>query len=493
MKIYQSLKIISLTIFSFGLCLILNGQVLQPKYEFRGVWVATVNNIDWPSKPGLSPELMQKEAVDLLEMHRENGINAVILQVRPCSDAFYSSSIEPWSRYLTGYPGRYPSPFWDPLHFWISECHKRNMELHAWLNPFRLAQNALEPLAGNHQAFTTPEWVVQYDNKLFFDPGIPATRAYITSVVCDIVRRYDVDGIHLDDYFYPYPAYGPFPDESSFKKYNRAFSPCDKDSWRRENVDILIKMMNDSIKSIKPWVKFGISPFGVWRNKKDDPEGSLTQAGITTYDHLYADVRKWLREGWIDYAAPQIYWETGHQQADFETLCKWWNDNSFGRNVFIGMALYKFNRNSPVPAWKSPRQLPGQLRITRKYPNISGVVFFSSSNFNRDLLGFQDSLSKKLYRHPALTPPCEWLSIDKPSAPENINVSRRKMEWNPPVPASAVALPMRYIVYLNAPGEPFDSETSIKSFNTRIKPKPNLKKKEEGNALMKRESLLWTG
>ncbi|HPT32833.1 MAG TPA: family 10 glycosylhydrolase, partial [Prolixibacteraceae bacterium] len=395
-------------------------------------------------------------------MHQKLGMNAIILQVRPCSDAFYPSSIEPWSRYLTGIPGKPPVPFWDPLQFWIEECHRRNMELHAWLNPYRIAQHDNEPLAYDHKIFSKPEWAVIYDGKLFFDPGTPGTREYVNSVVCDIVRRYDVDGIHMDDYFYPYPTQKPFPDEYSFAKYNRAFPPEEKESWRRENVDILIKMISDSIRSIKPWVKFGISPFGVWRNQSEDPEGSATHAGTTNYDDLYADIRKWLREGWIDYVAPQIYWEIGHKLADYETLCKWWNDNSFGRQLFIGLAPFKVDKKASVRAWKSPRQLPAQLQMLREYPNISGCIYFSSKCFKRDLLGFQDSLIKRYYHSPALTPPYYWPGLVKPNPPSGLNISGRKIRWEAPDSLSPVALPIRYLVYLNNPEEVFDISNPLR-------------------------------
>lgn len=428
-----------------------------PKYEFRGVWVATVNNIDWPSKPGLTTEEQMKEVVTILDMHRKNGINAIIFQARPCSDAFYSSEIEPWSRYLTGTPGRYPDPFWDPLRFWIDECHKRNMELHAWLNPYRISQRDDEPLAGNHKLFSKPEWVVSYGGKLYFDPGIPGTRDYVTSVVCDIVRRYDVDGIHMDDYFYPYPTRDPFPDDRSFARFNRAFPPQEKPAWRRENVDILIKMISDSIKAIKPWVRFGISPFGVWRNKRDDPQGSATTAGVTNYDDLNADILKWMREGWIDYVTPQIYWEKGHKAADFGTLCKWWNENTFGRDLYIGMAPYKLDSHATVAAWRSGKELPSQLRIIRSYPNINGSIYFSSKSFTKNLFGFQDSLGKIFYRYPALTPPLKKPNIVIPATPENVRVSGRKVHWKEAVANTNELQPYRYIVYLTILGTSFDS------------------------------------
>jgi len=474
MRLVTLKKTLSLSIVLVIISLPIYAQVLSPKYEFRGVWVATVNNIDWPSRQGLPVETLKKEALDLLDLHKSHGMNAIILQVRPCSDAFYFSEIEPWSRYLTGIPGKAPEPFFDPLHFWIEESHKRGMELHAWLNPYRLAQNTSEPLAGNHIAFTHPDWVVSYGNKLYFDPGIPATRTYVTRVVADIVRRYDIDAIHFDDYFYPYPVSEPFPDNASFAQFNRAFRPDQKDHWRRENVDILIKMLSDSIKNLKPWVKFGISPFGVWRNRNMDPDGSETRAGVTNYDHLYADIRKWLREGWIDYAIPQIYWEIGHPAADFETLLNWWNMNSFDKGLYIGKAPYKLDPNSNIEAWKRSDQMPRQIDLTRKYTNISGSAYFSSKHFRRDLYGFQDSLASRIYKLPALIPPMPWLKVAKPATPPKIKSSGRRVHWKAPPPTSPVSNPTRYLVYITETGTPFDPEnTAIVQYTERTAVKFN--------------------
>jgi uncharacterized lipoprotein YddW (UPF0748 family) len=429
-------------------------QVLFPKYEFRGVWVATVNNIDWPSKPGLPVEIMKREAMEILDLNKNLGMNAIIFQVRPSADAFYYSELEPWSKYLTGIPGKAPDPFFDPLQFWTEEAHKRGMELHAWLNPYRVSQNSSDPLAGNHIAFRNPEWVVNYDNKLYFDPGIPAARNHVIRVVGDIVRRYNIDAVHFDDYFYPYPARDIFPDHASFAQYNRAFSPDQKEHWRRENVDILIKMLNDTIKSIKPWVKFGISPFGVWRNRTSDPEGSDTRAGVTNYDHLYADVRKWLREGWIDYVIPQIYWETGHPAADFETLVRWWNRNSYGRDVYIGHAAYKVGTDSEP--WKKSDQMPRQVKISRNFDQVKGSAYFSSKQFRRDLIGFHDSLASNLYRYPSLTPPMPWLHTKKPGTPVRIKTAGRRIHWQPAPGDQQQAGPLRYLVYLNEQGRVFN-------------------------------------
>ncbi|MCA1759294.1 MAG: family 10 glycosylhydrolase, partial [Bacteroidales bacterium] len=298
------MKLVFSLLFILTTGLFVSAQNFPPKFEFRAVWVATVANIDWPSKPGLTTEQQQQEVIDMLNMHEKLGMNVIILQVRPTSDAFYPSALEPWTRYLTGTPGQAPEQFYDPLQFWIEECHKRGMELHAWLNPYRVALNHQQPLAGNHIAFQHPEWILKYGNSLYFDPGLPQTREFAAQVVKDIVSRYDVDAIHFDDYFYPYPLKEDFPDTASFAFYNRGFFPEDKADWRRENVDIIIKMLNDTIKATKSWVKFGISPFGVWRNIADDPRGSDSRAGATNYDHLYANIIKWQENGWIDYTLP---------------------------------------------------------------------------------------------------------------------------------------------------------------------------------------------
>ena len=423
-------------------------QGQTPKFEFRAVWVATVNNIDWPSKPGLSTNQQKQEAIDILNMHQMLGMNAVIFQARPTSDAFYASSLEPWSMYLTGTPGKAPDPFYDPLQFWIEECHKRGMELHAWLNPFRVAQNARQPLAGNHIAFQYPDWFVKYGNLLYFDPGLPQSREFITLVVKDIVSRYDVDAIHLDDYFYPYPSSEDFPDSASFAKYNRGFSPENKADWRRENVDIAIQMLSETIKATKPWVKFGISPFGVWRNKSDDPRGSNTRAGTTNYDHLYADIIKWQERGWIDYCLPQIYWQVGHPQADFELLANWWEKNSFGRAMYVGHAVYKSETTSTETAWRQPGELPRQIEILRRIPGIEGSAFYSSNHFFRNLMGFQDSLVQNLYKTPALVPPMPWIDNVPPLPVSKIKKSGTKIKWKVEKTENEMDKPFRYLIYL---------------------------------------------
>jgi len=451
-----------------------------PKREFRAVWVATVNNIDWPSKPGLSSEQQKKEAIAILDLHAKNRMNAIIMQIRPTSDAFYPSELEPWSKYLSGTPGKSPAPFYDPLQFWIEQCHQRNMEFHAWLNPFRVAQNANEPLSGNHIAFKHPEWIVNYGDKLYFDPGLPQTREFVTKVVADIVSRYDVDAIHFDDYFYPYPLKEDFPDQNSFAQHNRGFLADQKADWRRDNVDLTIRMLSEKIKNIKPWVKFGISPFGVWRNKTDDPQGSETTAGTTNYDHLYADILNWQKNGWIDYCLPQLYWQIGHPSVDFLTLSKWWAAHSYNRGMYIGHAVYKLEANSTVPEWRDPDQLVKQIQVTRQFPQLGGSAFYSSIHFKRDLFGFEKSLQNKIFKYSALVPAMPWIDNQGPEQPEHIRKRGHKLKWKAIKTENEMDKAVRYVVYLNPVGQKFDASNAENIFiitpDKSIVFKPNSRK-----------------
>ncbi|MCU0335149.1 MAG: family 10 glycosylhydrolase [Chitinophagaceae bacterium] len=385
------------------------GATYAQKAEFRAAWIATVENIDWPSKRGLSTEEQKREFIALLDMHRKNGMNAVVMQIRPAADAFYPSELEPWSEYLTGKQGQAPSPYYDPLQFMIEETHKRGMEFHAWLNPYRAVFNtARSSVAPNHPSRLYPEWFVDYGDASkttrYFNPGVPEAQDFVTRVIRDIVKRYDVDGIHFDDYFYPYPVAGKdFPDAKAYQRYGNGMA---KDQWRRSNVDSIIAKLGRTIKQEKPWVKFGISPFGVWRNKTEDPEGSDTKA-LTNYDHLYADILLWLRKGWIDYVVPQLYWEIGHERADYLTLINWWSEHSYGRHCYIGLAPYRANSNA---AWKDKTQLPRQIQLTRTTPNIQGQVYFSSKSFLNNPNGWNDSLQNNYYRQQVPTPAMPWLA-----------------------------------------------------------------------------------
>ena len=443
------------------LCLYLTGfSQTSPKREFRASWIATVSNIDWPSKPGLSIARQQQEAIVLLNKLQQVGMNAVIFQIRPSADAFYPSDLEPWSRYLTGTPGL--DPGYDPLQFWIDQCHKRNMEFHAWFNPFRVALKYDEPLASNHIAFQHQDWIIKYGNSLYFDPGLPETRQFITDVVIDVVRRYDIDAVHFDDYFYPYPIIGEnFPDSASFNKYRTGFSDKQLEDWRRHNVDTTIEMISRAIKSIKPWVKFGISPFGVWRNQENDPRGSQTTAGNTSYDHLYADVIKWAEKGWIDYLLPQLYWQIGHPAANFKVLCEWWKMHAYGRALYIGHALYKSDPISSILEWRQSNQLPQQVRLTRQIPEINGSAFFSAKHFYRDIIGFQDSLENNLYAYPALVPEMSWIDNQAPQTPRKVKSGWGKtLKWKVRKTANEMDKSVLFIVYKNRVGEKFNPNDS---------------------------------
>lgn len=452
MKYFLSLTLMLLLILD------VSSQHKTPKHEFRAVWVATVANIDWPSKPGLSSKEQQNEITSILNMHQNLGMNTIILQVRPAADAFYRSELEPWSKYLTGNPGEAPDPFYDPLEFWIKECHSRGMELHAWLNPYRVALNSSDALAGNHIAFKHPKWILEYGNKLYFDPGIPEARDFVNKVVKDIVVRYDVDAIHFDDYFYPYPLQNDFPDSTSYNLYNTDFE--NKADWRRNNVDTVIKTLNETIKTTKPWVKFGISPFGVWRNSSDDPLGSDTKAGTTNYDHLFADVIKWQKEGWIDYLLPQIYWQIGHPAVDFELLSNWWAQHSYDRAMYVGHAVYKSDVKSATKEWTQAEELPKQVNLLRTIPKIQGSAFYSSKHFKRDLMGFQDSLQQTLYKSPAIIPPMNWIDSTPPQSVKRIKKSGRKVKWKIHKAVNEMDKAKQFIVYLNEVGSTFNPKTS---------------------------------
>src|SRR6476469_8451451 len=387
--------------------LIFAATAQQPAYEFRGVWMATVDNIDWPNRGDYDPQSQREEYVRQLDMHARNGMNAIIAQVRPAADAFYPSPFEPWSQWLTGTQGKPPAPYYDPLQFMVEEAHKRGFEFHAWCNPYRanfsIGSTSIAPA---HITRLYPEWFLSYGGTLYFDPGNKDAQKWVVGVIKDIVHRYDVDAIHMDDYFYPYRIAGKeFPDSASYRKYGNGMN---KEDWRRANVDSIILALSKVIKEEKPWVKFGISPFGVWRNKSKDPEGSPTKAGQTNYDDLYADILLWAEEGWIDYIAPQLYWEIGFNKAAFETLVDWWSKHTYGRHLYIGQGIYRAFEKKSV-AWHDKNQLPKQIQLLRSYPEIQGSVFFSSKTFYGNPNGWNDSLQNNYYKTPALIPPMPWL------------------------------------------------------------------------------------
>jgi len=412
-----------------------------PKREMRAVWIATVGNIDWPSKPGLSAQQQQQEFLNQLSFFQRSGFNTVVVQVRPAADAFYPSPYEPWSKYLTGKQGQPPFPKYDPLEFMINETHKRNMEFHAWFNPYRaLVSSSSNPNPPGHATREHPDWIINYDGKSYFDPGNPDAREYILKVILDVVRRYDIDAVHIDDYFYPYPAGGrPFPDRASYNRYNNGQSLED---WRRGNVNLFVSQLNTNIKKEKAWVKFGVSPFGIWRNQKDDPEGSATR-GSSCYDDLYSDILLWIERKWVDYVAPQLYWEHGHRVAPYDVLLPWWKQHSGQRQLYIGLGVYRM-LNATASPWNSPNEILKQIRAARQI-GTDGFIFYSSSSFSKIRPGLTDSLQQNYFGSIAIPPAMPWLDHTAPPAPV-LTVSGTNggvlLQWE-----SNAKAQQRYLVY----------------------------------------------
>ncbi|MFF3732250.1 glycoside hydrolase family 10 protein [Streptomyces sp. NPDC002476] len=355
--------------------------------ELRGVWVATVANLDWPSKPGLTAAAQRAELTDHLDEAVDRRLNVVMLQVRPTADALWPSPYEPWAQYLTGVQGK--DPGWDPLGTAVREAHARGLELHAWFNPYRVA-NHTDPsrLAAAHPARRHPDWVLPYGGKLYYNPGLPEVRRFVQDAMLDAVRRYDIDAVHWDDYFYPYPVAGQeFADDAAYAKYGAGFP--DRAAWRRDNTDRLVRETGERIKKIKKNVRFGISPFAVWRNAATDPRGSATKAGVQTYDDLYADTRGWVEKGWIDYICPQVYWNLGFAAADYAELVPWWNEvvRGTGVDLYIGEALYKAGDPGQPAAWQDPAELSRHLDFAAACDQVRGHVYFSGKDVVEDRIG----------------------------------------------------------------------------------------------------------
>ena len=388
-----------------------------PKREFRAAWIQSVNG----QFRGMPTEKLKQNLIGQLNSLQKAGINAIIFQVRPEADALYASRLEPWSRFLTGVQGKAPEPYWDPMQFMIDECHKRGMEFHAWINPYRTKTTLKSELAPNHVYNIHPEWFVTYGDQLYFDPALPESRRHICMVVSDIVSRYDVDAIHMDDYFYPYPIKGKdFPDDASFTRFGGGFS--NKGDWRRSSVNVLIKKLHETIREIKPWVKFGVSPFGIYRNESSDPLGSKTK-GLQNYDDLYADVLLWAREGWIDYNIPQIYWHIGHPVADYETLVKWWARNTENRPLFIGQSVMNTVQNAD-PKNPSINQLPRKMALQRAYQTIGGSCQWPASAVVENAGKYRDALIAEYHKYPALPPVFDFMDNEAPA-----KVRKMKPVW----------------------------------------------------------------
>ena len=408
-----------------------------PLREFRAAWVATVANLDWPSQKGLSTQEQKAELLAILDRAIQLKLNALIFQVRPGCDAFYASRIEPWSEYLTGTMGKPPEPFYDPLSFAVEEAHRRGLELHAWLNPYRARLGtASSPVAATHVSKTHPQLVRQYGKALWLDPGEREVQDYSLSVVMDVVQRYDVDGVHFDDYFYPYKASGSagkgpdFPDDSSWQRFG-AGGQLSREDWRRENVNTFVRRVYQSIKAAKPWVKFGISPFGIWRSK-NPPQIK----GLDAYATLYADSRKWLANGWVDYFAPQLYWAIDSPDQSFPVLLRWWAEqNAQGRTLCPGLDSTKVSgRTQSRPEWQ-PQEIVSQIRLTRAQRGADGHIHWNMSSLMRNN-AFDEVLERGVYRQPALMPLSPWLGRNQPGKPKLTVAkgeprSRLEIRWTP--------------------------------------------------------------
>ena len=386
---------------------------INPKREFRGAWIQCVNN----QFNGMGTERMKATLTYQLNELQKCGINAILFQVRPEADALYQSNFEPWSRYLTGRQGVAPSPYWDPLQWMIEQCHARGMELHAWINPYRAKTKGTKELAANHPYLKHPERFFEYDGQLIFDPGIPENRTYICMVVTDILMNYDVDGIHIDDYFYPYPVPGlPIPDDATYARYGNGM---DRNDWRRENVNQYIRAMHECIRAVKPWVKFGVSPFGIYRNLSSDPERGSNTRGLQNYDDLYADVLKWVDEGWVDYNIPQVYWQIGHPTADYITLANWWSEHAGKRPVYIGQDVDRTVKYAD-PVNRNSHQQVRKMDLQRSLPGIEGSCQWYAKAVVDNKGNYGTMLRAKYHRYPALQPEMPWIDDKKPNKPRQV-------------------------------------------------------------------------
>ncbi|HEV2296821.1 MAG TPA: family 10 glycosylhydrolase [Tepidisphaeraceae bacterium] len=393
--------------------------------EFRAAWVATVGNIDWPSKRGLSAEEQQREAITMLDKAKEAGLNAIVFQIRTSADALYKSDLEPWSEFLTGEQGK--DPGYDPLQFWIDESHKRGLELHAWFNPFRAMYGGgkKEARSKDHIWNTNPQVVKEYGNMLWMDPGEPLAEKRSLDVFMDVVERYDVDGIHIDDYFYPYPVTDPktkeevdFPDDPSWKRYQESGGTLSRHDWRRENINRMMKKIYEGTKARKPHVRFGISPFGIWK-----PGYPQVVQGFSQYDKLYADAKLWLNKGWLDYWTPQLYWKLSAPAQPYEPLLHWWiTENTHDRHIWPGLFTSKIG-DRPT-AWPVHDVL-NQVWVTQDTPGASGQVHFSMKAISQNREGIADALRDGPYRDPALVPAATWLDENAPPAPRNVKATRQ--------------------------------------------------------------------
>ncbi|MBQ5949511.1 family 10 glycosylhydrolase [Massilia sp. ST3] len=425
-------------------------QDASPKRELRGVWISTHLSLDWPNRLQ-TPEQQRAALASILDHNKATGMNAAFLQVRSQADAMYPSDLEPWSYYLTNQQGSAPAPAWDPLEYAIAETRKRGMEFHAWINPYRAVATVANEgnnaqYASTHVSRTHPEWLLQVGTVKILNPGLPEVRDHVVKVIMDIVNRYDIDGLHFDDYFYPN---GVIPDDAAYHADPRGFpdTAAGRADWRRDNVNLLIARVNAGIQAAKPWVKFGVSPSGIYRSSSDPAIGSPTAAGaLQHYTHLFADTRKWIEQGWVDYLAPQVYWYMGQAGSDYSLLVPWWNNNAFGRHMYIGLADYKMN----TAGWTSPDQINSQIALNRAQANVSGQIHFRHAFLQANALGYRTSLMNGLYQRPALPPVMAWKGLGAPGAPTAL--------------AAAVGQDQAVQLAWNAPGDSADEFEKTRRF-----------------------------
>ncbi len=421
------------------------------KREFRGAWIQCVNG----QFQGLSRDAMQATLLTQLDELQKDGVNAIIFQVRAECDALYPSKLEPWSRYLTGRQGLAPQPYWDPLAWMIDQCHKRGMELHAWINPYRAKTKGTTQLAATHVANTRPGSVFPYAEQLILDPASKENRDYICRVADDIVSRYDIDGFHIDDYFYPYPAPGEvIPDQEAFRRDARGFKNIG--DWRRDNVNVFVKQLSETIHQRKPWVKFGISPFGIYRNQKSDPANGSATNGLQNYDDLYADVLLWVNNGWVDYCVPQLYWQIGHNAADYETLIKWWDKHASNRPLFIGEDVERTVKY-PDPQNPNSNQMPAKFRLHRQMHHVDGTVLWYAKAVADNVGNYGSMLRSVYWKTPALQPLMPFIDDKSPKKPRKVKAvwtsdgymlfwqKPKSKKWNDEV--------TKFVVYRFANGE----------------------------------------
>lgn len=423
----------------------------QQKREFRAAWIQCVNG----QFKGVGTEAMQKTLTYQLNELQKDGCNAIIFQVRPECDALYESELEPWSYYLTGKQGQKPNPYWDPLQWMIDECHRRGMELHAWINPYRAKTKSPHENAANHVIVRHPEWTFEYDGLTLLNPAFKACRDYICDVVRDILERYDVDGLHIDDYFYPYPVAGvEIPDEAQFREDSNGIQ--DRGDWRRYNVNLFIQQVYETIHSVKPWVKFGVSPFGIYRNQKSDPNGSRTN-GLQNYDQLYADVLLWDANGWMDYCVPQLYWEIGNKAADYDELIHWWNRHMTRTAFYIGEDVERTVKFAD-PSNKSQHQLAAKMALHAELPRIQGTVLWYAKAAVDNVGNYGTLLRNNYWRTPALQPLMPHIDKKAPKAPRKLKVVRmddgeQVLFWTAPKGRGWKDEAVKYVVYRFEQGE----------------------------------------